>query len=1261
MERPGRTALGAALLAGALLALCSCGSSGSSAFADAGVGPGGDVAAGDGGASGFDGEAPGADAGGGGADGVTFEDGAVTFDPPAGAVPYGVVITVTPAEDYPEHDLLVPGTTWDFGPDGLSFAEPVDVLVRFDPARIPQGYIPESLRLHKVVDGAWQPVAGSGVYVDTSQVIAPLDGFSTYGVIAVSGTGQCRPVITEFQPTSGAPGDTVFIRGQCFKQNTPTTVSFGHPGNDAVLFDWGDSNINAIVPDGIPATTTPRTVQVYVTCGPEQSASQRYTLVLEPDQAPIELLAVEPDVFRVGETIRVTVRNPAPWPTGHTVVFDTANGEPNATPTEIETVAGSDDTVRLVTTVPYALDASGVLRVNRDTDNSVSNELAFTFLPPEAPVLAPNPDAEPLFDPWVVWDEGYPTESRGAWPHSLVLRGAGFLSFRSPIDLTTTAEGAIGSADVWVTTPLGQARLMGFALSDTLLAVPHGASAEFYGGRDEPTTLPPLLRGLEPGDPVTVRVCGVPVSGGPEVCSAEEALSVAEPPVRGAVHRIGAALYDEAMGLEEVSVPLGELLCIIGAAYAEPPYDQLSAPDLWEGTLSFGSYQTGWWDHLLDARCLRMDTVGDFVITNETLGRALTVHVDRAGIYAPAPFGELPGGGGGDPQYVAQTGLEMSAGGALLTIPPGALPLHDGSGAYDIVWEHTHSANTSPLDTQQVDADHAFRLHFDPEPDELLLPITLDLPYDPADHREPPEFALFDASSIYWTLDAERDEANGRIRFELPAGRYGAPSATKAANLPFTDVMVNARLNRVCSSLSLVSTRWDGAILEDTWGRVSVDYVTAAGSPHTVTDAHADQVLQTVVAAYDILAAYGWPPPPHRLAVYIRDIGDPGTYLGATYNNPLWGQPYVRINTRMTPGDNKFFSSVAHEIGHVFQRVRTTTFRTQWIDEATAEWVAHTTVGDSFWTYSMNNSIPWLDTLPGDFDDGMDEEEGYAAGSLAIWLALEYGVDVIDDLYTLLVANWSYWEDSYGAFANITGESIGEVYEKFAQAFWKQEYHPVDAVPLDPVLRNRLLTDFERDWTDFTGVEVREGVDRPALSSARYKVTPSLSFVSDAMDRPVVARLVAGGDATVVYVYGDPTCYGDDPVVGLEQLARLTSQTTSRAIGTVGDHACYRIVPINFTMTESERVSVRLVVPHITSLSPTHGGQQGGYFVTISGHGFGARGAARLGGFDLPILSWTDSSIMVRMIDVGTTQGSMDVVVETTEGAQTNAAPFSFP
>ena len=120
---------------------------------------------------------------------IETANGALALQIPAGALAGETTITVEARDDAPGQDpRVIPGTTYEFGPDGTQFSVPVTITLRFDPATVPNGTSPRLLRLHTLVNGNWQLVSGSTVDVDQKTVTGQTTHFSTYALLPAAFT-----------------------------------------------------------------------------------------------------------------------------------------------------------------------------------------------------------------------------------------------------------------------------------------------------------------------------------------------------------------------------------------------------------------------------------------------------------------------------------------------------------------------------------------------------------------------------------------------------------------------------------------------------------------------------------------------------------------------------------------------------------------------------------------------------------------------------------------------------------------------------------------------------------------------------------------------------------------------------------------------------------------------------------------------------------------------------------------------------------------
>jgi concanavalin A-like lectin/glucanase superfamily protein/ZU5 domain-containing protein len=115
--------------------------------------------------------------------------GGVTMEVPEGALSQATAITAQVADT----DSRVPpvpaptlGLVFEFGPDGLVFDQPVTIQISYDPDALQPDIAEERLRIHKLADGIWRPIADGSVDTDENVVRGVIDGFSFYGLFPTS-------------------------------------------------------------------------------------------------------------------------------------------------------------------------------------------------------------------------------------------------------------------------------------------------------------------------------------------------------------------------------------------------------------------------------------------------------------------------------------------------------------------------------------------------------------------------------------------------------------------------------------------------------------------------------------------------------------------------------------------------------------------------------------------------------------------------------------------------------------------------------------------------------------------------------------------------------------------------------------------------------------------------------------------------------------------------------------------------------------------
>jgi lysophospholipase L1-like esterase len=121
--------------------------------------------------------------------GLTFsaQSGAVTVAIPAGALTASKNVTVAPAQSPPTTNRLMPGTAFEFGPNGITFAQPVTLTIKYNPSNLAAGSPEAALKLYEAVGTDWQLVTGSTADVTAHTVSGNVSHFTVYGVLMATG------------------------------------------------------------------------------------------------------------------------------------------------------------------------------------------------------------------------------------------------------------------------------------------------------------------------------------------------------------------------------------------------------------------------------------------------------------------------------------------------------------------------------------------------------------------------------------------------------------------------------------------------------------------------------------------------------------------------------------------------------------------------------------------------------------------------------------------------------------------------------------------------------------------------------------------------------------------------------------------------------------------------------------------------------------------------------------------------------------------
>lgn len=1067
------------------------------------------------------------------------------------------------------------------------------------------------------------------------------------------GTSGPPPVLTKLAPERGPVGTQVTLTGSGFGTDLGrVTISMNHGRlvhpkptsvtDGAVSFSVPTGEV-AGIPYGYCSYNGEQAGLTWLTVGGVETSSTYFTLTGLPACPPAPF-SVNPVGGVPGVKVRVEGYGFSPTAELNRVqVGPTAllaeSYEPDA--------FGEPDRGTITFHIPGEAEPGTLkLRFQRvDGVSAWSSDLDFTVLSADLVSVGPGELAGGLVLPGRCWDVGLPSQGCVGAQTDWLLSGTNLHAI--------VGEGTkkVGQLEAVVETAAGSFTTRAYAPTPTVLMV-QGVEAEWFAG-------------LGPGDTVAIRVRGREPSTYAEILSAPVTVPVVGAWAPGAWRTLSSTLEADPTVGPAVVVPRGDLL-VVSALYKAAEVQELMAPGLWDGVLRVrGScaYVEGLCDDLAVAgtpmaRHVPLTSAGTYTVTNMTTGKSVDIEVRAEGFYGGTVWPSISVEEGPQPKALdaASAGVMMGCGGMRVEVPPGALPLHDGSGAYRVLcW--TSYADTSPGLPQLTDGGWNRSLTFDPEPTQLLKPIRLTIPFGVDGRTTEPDAGLVDpASGLYFTLPAQVDADKGELTLVVPGGSWPAPTATflLAPSGPASaSKWPSLGLNTLLGKVAAISWKSNKGTLTDETRALQVNYVSDTAAAGGVTAAFATEVMQTAQLTYDTLVGKQWPKPDGWLGGWLKltvaDLGPPESVKGSTTSG-VFGQPWIKINSQLAMG-GPLKTTVAHEMGHAFQRQLTTNLVLNWIDEASAGWVAHETLGSEAQLagdITPESEFPGV-SLPGTFNTGYNDEQGYAAGAWAIWLEGAYPGAVLQ-IYQALAFSPLSWANAHGTLKTATGASLATLTREFALAYWGQTYAPVDALSL-------VTSAHMGSWKDWSGVLVAES--RPPLSSQRFDVSIAATFGPSLSGHPVVVRLSGLKGSVEAWVWGDSKpCAAPANAGAMTELAVLGTLELSKSLGTWtdGTFRCLRVLIVNGSSSATAGGSARLCAPRIASVSPATGAPSGGYEVTALGSCFGGHeGSAgvTVGGFDATVKSWSDSAITFTMIDVGTSVGEWPVRVHTAEGATT--------
>jgi len=488
--------------------------------------------------------------------------------------------------------------------------------------------------------------------------------------------------------------------------------------------------------------------------------------------------------------------------------------------------------------------------------------------------------------------------------------------------------------------------------------------------------------------------------------------------------------------------------------------------------------------------------------------------------------------------------------GAAIEIPAGTLPPGQN---YNIAFQ---SSKVQPL-TDVIRTGAAYSVHFDPEPDRLFHPITIECNYRPSElnlEEEEVRFGLYDDGAFFGVEGVSRNSVDRTYEWTLPAGSYATAKRTDRKSS-----VVHPGSYTVNTVLSFWST----------WGWPSSSYQLAGHDFIVQSDPNVDPdyalaCLEALREASSTYAAHGFDLSFNQLHVWITDLGQPYE-VGGTTTRGVFGTPWVRFNDDLSTEYGMGLDwNVAHELFHVVQRQMTTNIVTHWFDEATAQWGASIVYPDS--TYYIDG-LSGLKTgadfpsasIPTTFvglTSHYSTEQQYAAMAMMKYIAEKRGATGIRGLHAYDQINQG--EDFWDALESVTGQAIGTFCHDFGLAYWTQDYDKAreHAWPLEAFSEHLGTAAATVNLSHF----------QLPLSSDRLTISLDATFT--------MAKISAttGRDEHKIYIYGDPNPSRFNTISPWHNLGVITSTPGEVNVSLSGWHHL-RFVSINSASYDSSSVN----------------------------------------------------------------------------------------
>ena len=196
---------------------------------------------------------------------LTLQSGSVQITVPQDALTSKTNLSVAPFANATEL-RVIKATAFEFGPSGTTFAKPVVLKIKYDPANLAPGTEQSALELYSLTSSGSQVVAGSTVDLTSKVVTAEVSHFSAYALLTPSAVALIAITGPPERPVLNGTSSLYVTESEQFVATLH--ASDGQVlSNRAITWVSADPTIASITPGGLLAALKPGLTTISASAG----------------------------------------------------------------------------------------------------------------------------------------------------------------------------------------------------------------------------------------------------------------------------------------------------------------------------------------------------------------------------------------------------------------------------------------------------------------------------------------------------------------------------------------------------------------------------------------------------------------------------------------------------------------------------------------------------------------------------------------------------------------------------------------------------------------------------------------------------------------------------------------------------------------------------------------------------------------------------------------------------------------------------------